>query len=117
MNSTKMTGIGRLFALACLLEGLTWAGLLVGLFLEYATETTELGVWLFGRLHGVAFLFYVVVSIIAARRLQWPWWVTNIALLAAIPPLVTIPMETWFKRHGFLIGADDRKLQMQSTKG
>jgi len=116
MNSTNMTAIGRLFALACLLEGLTWAGLLIGLFLKYATETTELGVWLFGRLHGVAFLFYVLVSIIAARRLQWPWWVTNIALLAAIPPLVTIPMEIWFKRHGFLIGADDRNLQMQITK-
>ena len=116
MKPADMPGIGRLFAVACLLEGLTWAGLLIGLLLKYATSTTELGVWLFGRLHGVAFLFYVVVSIIAARRLQWPWWVTSIALLAAIPPLVTIPMEIWFKHCGFLIGADDRKLHMQSTK-
>ncbi|WP_397420170.1 DUF3817 domain-containing protein [Pseudohongiella nitratireducens] len=41
----------------------------MGMFLKYATATTELGVWLFGRLHGAAFLFYVVIAILSTRRL------------------------------------------------
>lgn len=92
----------RLFTLAALIEALTWAGLLIGMFLKYVTETTDLGVWLFGRLHGAAFLFYVVVTVIAAWRLRWPLWATALAILAAIPPLVTLPLEIWFKRLGLL---------------
>ena len=51
---------------------------------------------LFGPLHGVAFLVYVAVTLFAALRLRWPWWASALALLAAIPPLVTLPLEWWF---------------------
>lgn len=95
----------RLFTIAALIEALTWAGLLLGMFLKYVTETTDLGVWLFGRLHGAAFLFYVVVTVIAAWRLRWPLWATALAILAAIPPLVTLPLEIWFRRLGLLTPA------------
>lgn len=93
---------GRLFCIAALIEALTWAGLLIGMFLKYVTETTDLGVWLFGRLHGAAFVFYVVVTVMAAVRLRWPLWASALAILAAIPPLVTLPLELWFKRLGLL---------------
>ncbi|HEX8614075.1 MAG TPA: DUF3817 domain-containing protein [Telluria sp.] len=102
MTTNKPTGIGKLFAFACLVEGLTWTGLLIGMFLKYVTGTTELGVWFFGRLHGAAFLFYVLAAVLAALRLRWPWWATLVAMLAALPPLVTIPLEIWFKRRGML---------------
>lgn len=84
------------------IEALTWAGLLIGMFLKYVTETTELGVWLFGRLHGFAFMAYVVVAVFAAARLRWPWWAALLAVLAAVPPLVTLPLEWWFRRRGLL---------------
>ncbi len=71
--SSALSPIGRLFALAAFFEGLTWAGLLVGMFLKYGLQSSELVVWVFGRLHGAAFLFYVAVSVIAALRLRWPW--------------------------------------------
>jgi integral membrane protein len=96
------TTMGRLFAIAALIEALTWAGLLTGMFLKYVTETTDLGVWLFGRLHGAAVIFYVVIAVLAAWRLRWPWWATVLAVLAAIPPLVTLPLEMWFLRRGLL---------------
>ena len=95
-------GIGKLFSIIALLEGLTWAGLLVGMFLKYTTKTTELGVALFGPLHGIVFISYVAVTFMAAVRLRWPLWATVVALVAAVPPLVTIPMEIWFKRRGLL---------------
>ncbi|OOW68956.1 hypothetical protein Xmar_05600 [Xanthomonas axonopodis pv. martyniicola] len=100
--SSALSPIGRLFALAAFFEGLTWAGLLVGMFLKYGPQSTELVVWVFGRLHGAAFLLYVAVSMIAALRLRWPWWACAVSLLAALPPLVTVPLEMWFRRLGLL---------------
>ena len=102
MNHPQPTGIGKLFSIIALLEGLTWAGLLFGMFLKYTTKTTELGVAIFGPLHGIVFISYVVITFIAAVRLRWPMWATLLAVLAAVPPLVTIPMEMWFKRRGLL---------------
>ncbi|NHZ40492.1 MULTISPECIES: DUF3817 domain-containing protein [Massilia] len=105
MTTTKPTGIGKLFVAVCLIEGLTWTGLLIGMFLKYTTETTDLGVRFFGPVHGGAFMVYVVVTVLAALRLRWPWWATLIALVAAVPPLVTIPLEIWFKKRGMLTEA------------
>lgn len=102
MPAKPFSPTGKLFAAAAFIEGLTWAGLLVGMVLKYGTETTDMGVWLFGRLHGFAFLFYVVVSLYAWGRLRWPLWAVLVALLAAIPPLVTVPLEMWFRRIGLL---------------
>jgi integral membrane protein len=93
---------GRAFAVVALVEACTWAGLLVGMVLKHVTHTTELGVAVFGRLHGGAFLVYVAVALVAAVRLRWPWWVTGLALAAAVPPLVTLPLERWLRRTGRL---------------
>ena len=100
--SSSLSPAGRLFAIAAFAEGVTWAGLLVGMLLKYGTQTTDLGVWLFGRLHGAAFLFYLVVTLVSAVRLRWPWWAWIVAVLAAVPPLVTVPLEMWFRRIGLL---------------
>ena len=100
--SSSLSPAGRLFAIAAFAEGLTWTGLLIGMALKYGTQTTDLGVWVFGRLHGAAFLFYLVVTLVSAVRLRWPWWASILALLAAVPPLVTVPLEMWFRRIGLL---------------
>ena len=100
--SRPLAPIGRLFAIAALLEAFTWLGLLVGMFLKYGSVANDLGVKIFGPLHGGAFVFYVVVSVLAAVRLRWPWWALLVALLAAVPPLVTVPVEIWFRRIGLL---------------
>ena len=102
MPGPSLSPSGRLFAIAAFLEGLTWAGLLVGMWLKYGLQVTDTGVWLFGRLHGAAFLFYLVVTVIAGARLRWPGWALLLALLAAVPPLVTVPLELWYRRKGLL---------------
>ena len=93
---------GRLFAVAAFIEGFTWAGLLIGMWLKYGPVANELGVKIFGPLHGGAFLFYVVVTVLVALRLRWPWWATLLAVIAAVPPLVTVPLEMGFRRMGLL---------------
>ena len=102
MPALALSSTGRLFATPAFLEGLTWAGLLVGMWLKYGLEVTDTGVWLFGRLHGAAFLIYLVVTVIAGARLRWPGWALLLALLAAVPPLVTVPLELWYRRKGLL---------------
>jgi len=89
-------------------EATTWLGLLVGMFLKYVTQTTDVGVSIFGALHGGAFLAYVAVVGISFFVLRWPWWVAGIALAAAVPPLVTIPVERWMRLSGYLGRPADR---------
>ena len=93
---------GKVFTAVALIEAITWAGLLVGMYLKYGTGSTDLGVWLFGRLHGVAFISYVVVAIIAGAQLRWSLWALLLALFAAIPPLFTLPLELWYRKRGLL---------------
>jgi integral membrane protein len=101
---TKQTlsASGKLFVAVALIEALTWTGLLIGMYLKYVSGLTDWGVWLFGRLHGAAFLVYLVTSIFVGFRLRWPMWALLLAVLAAIPPLVTWPLEWWFRRRGLL---------------
>ncbi|MGB0102027.1 MAG: DUF3817 domain-containing protein, partial [Nocardioides sp.] len=42
----------HLFRRVAIAEAITWALLLTGMFLKYVTETTELGVQVFGMVHG-----------------------------------------------------------------
>ncbi|MEN4904541.1 DUF3817 domain-containing protein [Luteimonas sp. TWI1437] len=100
--SPPLSPIGRVFAAVALIEAFTWAGLLVGMALKYGTGTTALGVWWFGRLHGMAFLAYLAVALVAALRLRWPWWAWLLAIAAAVPPLATLPLELWYRRRGLL---------------
>lgn len=100
--SRPLAPAGRLFAVAAFLEGVTWAGLLIGMAFKYGATGNDLGVKVFGPLHGGAFLFYVVVTALSALRLRWPWWATLLAVIAAVPPLVTVPLEMWFRRMGLL---------------
>lgn len=43
-----------------------------------------------------------MVTALAALRLRWPWWAALLAMVAAVPPLVTVPLEMWFRRIGLL---------------
>ncbi len=100
----RMSPAGRVFSIVALAEAATWLGLLIGMYLKYVAGTTDMGVWLFGRLHGFAFLLYVAVTLVAGFKLRWPLWALLVALAAAIPPLTTVVVEWWFRRNGLLAG-------------
>ena len=105
MSAPALSPIGKAFVVAAFLEAITWTGLLVGMFFKYQTASVDLGlslVSLFGRAHGLAFLVYVVVTVMAGVRQRWPLWALLLGVLAAVPPLVTVPLEIWFRRIGLL---------------
>lgn len=94
--------IGRAFVICAIVEAITWVGLLIGMLFKYVVASNEVGVQIFGPIHGAAFMIYVVVTLVAAVTFKWRWWVTLIALAAAIPPLATIWAERWITRRGDL---------------
>lgn len=103
--AAKTSGVGRLFATVAIVEAITWVGLLVGMVLKYATDTTEKGVQIFGPIHGAAFLLYIAVTFYAAKKLRWDGGATVIALAAAVPPLTTLVVERVWAKRGWLDGS------------
>ena len=94
-----------LFRTLAVAEAFTWAGLLFGMFLKYVTETTELGVRIFGMVHGVVFIAYCLVTVIVAIDQRWSLSRTVLGLAAAVPPFATLLFEVYADRRG-LLGPD-----------
>jgi integral membrane protein len=82
------------FRIVAVAEALSWIGLLAGMFVKYVPETTELGVKVFGPVHGGIFVAYVVVALLTSRVLRWSPRTTVVALVCSVPPLATV----WFER-------------------
>ncbi len=95
----------QVFRVAAVAEALSWAGLLIGMFLKYVVGSShEGGVPVLGMVHGVIFVLYVLVSLSVAKPLAWRPKTLFLALLASIPPLFTWLFEKWALRNGKLDG-------------
>lgn len=93
----------KAFRAVAIAEAVSWVGLLIGMFFKWIVRSTDVGVSIFGPIHGAIFLAYVVVAIGTARVQRWPlWWTTALALGASIPPLATVWFERWADRTGRL---------------
>ena len=89
------TVLARVFRGVAIAEACSWTGLLVGMVFKYLVVFDDIGVKIFGPVHGVLFVAYVVVTLLAARTFRWDLRTTVLGLLAGIPPLATI----WFERR------------------
>ena len=96
-----------LFRLVARAEAVTWALLLTGMFLKYVTETTELGVRVFGMVHGVVFVAYCVAAVVVAVDRRWTVGRTLLALVAAVPPFATLAFERYAERRAALGSAEE----------
>ncbi len=108
-----MTTPTRLFRTVAIAEAITWACLLFGMFLKYGPADNALGVRIFGMVHGVVFIAYGVVTIVTWVDRRWSPGRGLLALLAAIPPFATLPLEWWAIRKGWL--ADSWRLPAGAT--
>ncbi|MBO1268305.1 DUF3817 domain-containing protein [Arthrobacter cavernae] len=91
----------RTFAFA---EAVTWTLLLIGLFLKYVTQTTDLGVRIGGGVHGFVFLCYGAVACFTWINQKWPARTGALALVATVIPYATVPVEMSLDRKGLLDG-------------
>jgi integral membrane protein len=89
----------RIFRITAVAEAFSWAGLLVGMYLKRVAEVTDLGVWLFGRIHGLLFVLYLVAALWVARAERWSVGRTLVGLSASIPPFTSLIFERWVAKR------------------
>ena len=114
-NTDPSLGPDRLFGRLGHLEGVTWALLLLGMFAKYVTETTELGVRIFGMVHGVVFIAYCVVAVLVAVAQRWGIGRLALALVSAVVPFMTVWLTVRAQRNGWL--ADQWRLRTEAPSG
>ncbi len=105
----------RLYRGVAFAEAITWGLLLTGMFLKYVTETTELGVRVFGMLHGIVFISYCVTTVVLWLDQKWSVSRLLLGLAAAIPPFATVPFERYAERSGLL--SDEWRLRSAEPDG
>jgi integral membrane protein len=92
----------ELFRRVAVAEAITWALLLSGMVLKYGTHTTDVAVKVFGMIHGIVFISYVVTTVTVWVDQKWTVRRGIGALLASIPPFVTIVVELLAVRRGWI---------------
>jgi integral membrane protein len=99
---TDPRSVARVFRAAAIAEAVSWVLLLAGMFVKWVLRTSEVGVQVFGPVHGAVFVGYVLVTLLAWRVLRWSPLTALLALAASVPPLVTVWFERWARRTGRL---------------
>jgi len=91
------------FRIVALLEAVSWVGLLTGMYFKYlGTPRTEIGVKIFGMAHGLIFVAFVVVAVVAGLAFKWSLATWALVALASIVPLATVAFVIWADRTGRL---------------
>ncbi len=107
-QTTSQPRLGKLaspvwvFRTVSIAEAITWTLLLSGMFAKYVTQTTELGVRIFGTLHGAVFLAYCVTAVLVGIDQRWTTGRKVLALACAIPPFATIAFDRWVEKRGLI---------------
>lgn len=94
--------VRQVFRIVAFAEAVSWLGLLIGMYLKYVPETTELGVQIFGPIHGGIFVAYLLVTLSARSAFGWSLTTTFWAAVASIPPFATAVFEVIADRKGLL---------------
>ncbi|WP_197380402.1 DUF3817 domain-containing protein [Mycolicibacterium mengxianglii] len=91
------------FRLVALLEAVSWAGLLVGMYFKYlGSPRTEIGVKVFGPVHGGVFVAFLVAALLAGIAYKWGAVTWLLALLGSIVPLGSVIFLIWADKTGRL---------------
>ena len=96
------TSVARAFRAVAVAEAVSWLLLRAGMFVKWVLRTSEVGVQVFGPVHGAVFIAYVLVTLVAWRVLRWPPRTAFLALAASVPPFCTVWFERWAARTGRL---------------
>jgi len=94
----------RAFRLVAIAEAITWTLLIAALILR-AVAAWDLATTVAGSIHGFVFLSYGATAILVSLNSRWPVGPTVLAVVSAVIPYATIPVERWLHRKGLLDGA------------
>ena len=91
-----------LFRTVAIAEAVSWAGLLVGMYFKYIASSTQIGVKIFGPIHGVIVLAYLFTVLYVRRSFHWDMRTILLAAFVSVPPFGTLIFEIWADSHGLL---------------
>ncbi|MCQ9368338.1 DUF3817 domain-containing protein [Brevibacterium sp. 50QC2O2] len=91
-----------LFRSAAIIEACTWVGMITALIVKYPLAGSPMGVTVFGWIHGIAWILFVLACLAAAVRFRWTWWALPLGLVMSVLPFLTVPFDIWMERTGRL---------------
>ena len=94
----------KTFRLVATAEAVTWALLLTGMVFKYA-DVTELGVRVFGMVHGVVFVAYCLTTVLVAVDQRWSPGRLLLGLAASVPPFFTVLFDRYAEKRGAIAGS------------
>ena len=84
-----------------LAEAASWIGLLIGMYFKYlGSPQTEIGVKVFGPVHGGVFVAFLVAAAVVGISHRWTAVTWLLALLGSIVPLGSVIFLIWADRTG-----------------
>lgn len=87
------------FRLIAFAEAVSWAGLLIGMYFKYlGSPRTEVGVKVFGPIHGGIFVAFLVAALVVGIAVKWSVGTWLLALLGSIVPLGSVIFLIWADR-------------------
>ncbi len=100
-SALDLRSVAGWFRLVALAEAVSWVGLLIGMYFKYlGSQRTEIGVKVFGIAHGLIFIAFVVLGVLAGIAVKWAAGIWLLALLASIVPLCSVIFLIWADRTG-----------------
>lgn len=108
-NKYDLRSAAGWFRIVAIAEALSWAGLLVGMYFKYlAGSPTEVGVKIFGPIHGGVFMAFVVAAVVVGIQRKWNVITWALALLGSIVPLGSVIFVIWADKLGRIDGVAPR---------
>ncbi|MFD4179633.1 DUF3817 domain-containing protein [Rhodococcus sp. NPDC058514] len=100
-NFFDLSTTAKRFRFIAVIEAITWGLLLIGMFFKYVFDI-EAATMVPGMLHGVAFIGFLILGLLAAIAFKWSPKVMIAAIVASIIPFATIAFERWVAKAGQL---------------
>jgi len=88
-----------LYRVLAVAEAITWT-ILISALIARAVGAPGIVVTIGGGIHGFVFLSYGATAILVAFNQRWSIGLGIMAVISAIVPFATIPMEIWLHRRG-----------------
>ena len=92
-----------LFRTVAFAEAVSWAALLVSMYVKYGPADNPTFVSVFGMVHGIVFLGYVGTVLLVRERFGWDVRTFLLAGLSSVPPFCTALFEVLADRRGLLV--------------
>ncbi|TDW30038.1 DUF3817 domain-containing protein [Cryobacterium psychrophilum] len=93
-----------LFRSVAIAEAITWALLITGMLLKYVLNVGDAGVRVGGFVHGLVFIAFGMTAVLLAVNQHWGPRLAALAVVTAIIPFGTIPLDRGLEKRGLLDG-------------